>query len=236
MSESPIRLYAFALSPFVHKVAAVMDLKKIPYAPVFIHPQKKTEIQFSQKKLVPIIDDNGTIVEDSTDIALYLEKKKPNPPILPADAAARAKVMAIEDWFDQTFAGKFYAACVFGQPANRKRGIQAFVDTAPFNAIERIVLPLLSGYLLRDLIRTATANWANAREQLDELERKLGAGPFLGEQPQATLADLAVFGALSVVTDLQFEGAKMVRDRQPVLAWMDRMRPLTSDGTRLYLG
>lgn len=236
MSDSPVKLYAFAMSPFVHKVAAVMDFKKIPYKPVFIHPQKKTEISFSQKKLVPIIDDNGTIVEDSTDIALYLEKKKPNPAILPADAAVREKVMAIEDWFDQDFAGKFYAACVFGQPGNRKRGIKAFVDTAPFSAVERIVLPLLSGYLLRVLIRTATANWANAGQQLDELERKLGVGPFLGEQPQATIADLAVFGALSVVTDLQLEGTRMVRDRQKVLAWMDRVRPLTSDGTRLYLG
>lgn len=236
MGDSPIKLYAFALSPFVHKVAAVMDFKKIPYSPVFIHPQKKTEIQFSQKKLVPIIDDGGTIVEDSTDIALYLEQKKPEPSILPRDADARKKVMDIEDWFDTDFAGKFHAACLFAVPANRKRSIQAFLDTAPFNAFERIVLPLLAGLLLRQTIRTAIENWSKAGEQLDDLEGRLGAGPFLGEQPQPTLADLAVYGSLSVFTDLQMEGARMIRDRRRLLAWMDRMRPLTSDGTRLYLG
>jgi glutathione S-transferase len=144
--------------------------------------------------------------------------------------------MAIEDWFDQDFSGKFYAACIFGQPSNRRRAVKAFVDTAPFNAFERVALPLLAGYLLRNLIRTSTANWATASGQLDELERKLGAGPFLGEQPQATLADFAVYGGLSVISDLQFEGSRLLRDRPKVLAWMDRVRPLTSGGTRLYLG
>jgi glutathione S-transferase len=227
-------LYAFATSPFVHKVAAIMDYKKIPYRAVFVHPQKKAEIQFSQKKQVPIIDDNGTVVEDSTDIALYLEKRTPEPAILPVDAAARDKVMAIEQWFDDVFSGKFYVACRFGTPANRKRTIQAFVDTSPFNAFERVFLPLLSGYLLRDIIRAATENWKHAAEQLDELERKLGKGPFLAEQTRPTIADFAVFAALSVITDLQLEGAAMIRQHKPILEWMDRLRPLTSDGTRLY--
>lgn len=234
MAESPIKLYAFATSPFAHKVAAIMDYKKIPYTPVFVHPRKKGEIQFSQKKLVPIIDDNGTVVEDSTDIALYLEKRTPEPSILPADASARDKVMAIEQWFDETFALEFYAACRFGPAANRKRSVQAFLDTSPFNALERIVLPLLSGFLLREVVRTATENWTHAAERLDELERKLGNGPYLAEQSQPTIADLAVFGALSVITDLQLEGARMIRERMRLVEWMDRLRPLTSDGTRLY--
>lgn len=234
MPESPIKLYAFATSPFVQKVAAIMDYKKLPYTPVFVHPQKKGEIQFSQKKQVPIIDDNGTIVEDSTDIALYLDKRTPEPGIVPADAAAREKVLAIEQWFDEVFAGKFYVACRFGPPANRKRTVQAFVDTSPFNALERIGLPLLSGYLLREVIRAATENWKHASEQLDELERKLGNGPFLAEQPQPTIADFAVFASLSVITDLQLEGAGMIRERKRIVEWMDRLRPLTSDGTRLY--
>ena len=70
MEPRPITLYAFAISPFVHKVAALLDYKKLPYRAVYIHPQRKDEISFSTRKLVPIIDDGGKIVEDSTDIAL----------------------------------------------------------------------------------------------------------------------------------------------------------------------
>lgn len=79
MERRPITLYAFVISPFVQKVAALLDYKQLPYRPVFIHPQRKAEIAFSTKKLVPIIDDGGTIVEDSTDIALYLEEHYPTP-------------------------------------------------------------------------------------------------------------------------------------------------------------
>ena len=74
MERRPITLYAFVISPFVQKVAALLDYKRLPFRPVFVHPQRKAEIQFSTKKLVPIIDDGGTIVEDSTAIALDLEE------------------------------------------------------------------------------------------------------------------------------------------------------------------
>ena len=86
MSQRPIKLYAFAVSPYVNKVAAVLDYKKLSYESIFVHPQKKSEIGFSTKKLVPILDDDGTIVEDSSDIVLYLEERYPDPPALQSGA------------------------------------------------------------------------------------------------------------------------------------------------------
>lgn len=233
MTSRPITLYAFAISPFVHKVAAMLDYKKLPYRTVCIHPLKKSEIAFSTKKLVPIIDDGGTIVEDSTDILRYLEEKYPTPPALPADPAAREAVWALEDWIDTTLGPDFFVANNLGRPANRKRVIAALARTSPLNAVERVVLPLASGFVLRKAIAAAASKLALAPRVLDALEERLGSGPYLGGQPAVSVADLAAFGELSFIVDNKLEGADAILGRAKITAWMSRVRLLTSDGRRM---
>jgi glutathione S-transferase len=233
MSNRPITLYSFAISPFVHKVAAMLDYKRLPYRTVFIHPTKKAEIAFSGKKLVPIIDDDGTIVEDSTDILLYLEDKYPTPPALPADPAARKAVLALEDWIDAVLGPDFFVANNLGRPANRKRVIGALARTAPLNAVERVVLPLLSGFILRKAIATAAGKLPRASQVLDAFEERLAGGPYLGGQPAVSLADLAAYGELSFIVDNELDGADAIRGRAKIAAWMSRVRPLTSGGRRM---
>ncbi len=233
MSGQPITLYAMAVSPYVNKVAAILDYKKLPYRPVFIHPQKKAEIQFSKKKLVPIIDDNGTIVEDSTDIALYLDEHYPTPPILPIDPTQRSVVLAIEDWLDEVFFVEYYAAHNLGIAANRKRVLQMMVQTSPFNALERLALPVVAGIVLRKNIQRAHDHLHKAPQLLDQFEERLGAGPFFGAQSQVSVADLAAYGALSLHLAGELEGVDALRKRSAIDVWIERLRPLTSDGRRL---
>ena len=156
----------------------MLDYKKLPYRHG-VHPPaaKKSEIAFSTKKLVPIIDDGGTIVEDSTDILRYLEEKYPTPPALPADPDARKAVWALEDWIDSTLGPDFFVANNLGRPANRKRVIGALARTSPLNAVERVVLPLASGFVLRKAIATATGKLPLAPRVLDALEERLGERP-----------------------------------------------------------
>lgn len=234
MSPTQTRLYAFALSPYVQKVAAVLDAKKVPYQPVFVHPTKKGEIAFSQRKLVPILDDGGEIVEDSTEIALYLEGKVPDPQLVPDDRAARARVFALERWVDDTFFPRFYAPVFWGIPANRERAIGLFKETTRMSSLESYLLPRVAGVMMRDLIARAQSDLYRLAATLDEFESRLGGGPFLGELGQASLADVSAFAAMSVVTDADFEGAERLRERPAIQDWMARVRPLTSPGTRLF--
>lgn len=236
MNPASTKLYAFALSPYVQKVAAILDFKKVPYQTVFVHPQKKTEIAFSRRKMVPVLEDAGEVVEDSTDIALYLEGKYPDPAILPEDRAARSAVLGIERWLDETFYGRYYVALCYGIPANRERGLKAFFDTTALSGFEQWFLPRAAGVLLRHIIADAQSNLYRATEMLDELEARIGSGPYLAGLKAPSLADFAAFGPLSVITDLGFEGAEQLRERPTILEWMERVRSHTSPGTRLYGG
>lgn len=236
MSPSPVKLYVMPLSPYVHKVAAVLDAKKIPYSTQFVHPLKKTEIPFSRRKLVPILDDAGDIVEDSTEIVLYLEGKCAEPQLVPDDREARRLVLANERWFDEVFISRFYVPTMFGIPANRERTLRAFLETTDFTPLERRILPHLGPVKLRHTIAQAQSDLYRLPQALDAFETRLGSGPFLGGLPQASLADMAAFGALSVITDLGFEGAELLRERRAIHDWMEAVRPLTSPGTRIYRG
>lgn len=228
-----IQLYALAPSPFVNKVAAILDFKHLPYEPVFIHPLRRQEIQFSKHKKVPILDDGGTVVEDSAEIALYLEGKVPSPPILPADPAARQAVLDLERWIADEMVPGYYGAALFGVRSDRMKSLDLVARTSPLGWTERTFLPLVSGFVLRDRIRRSREKLPHLGQWIDAFEGHLGQGPFLGEQPAATLADLSAYGFLSVIVDLDMSQADALLGRPAIRSWIDRMRPLTSGGRRL---
>jgi glutathione S-transferase len=54
---------------------------------------------------VPYIDDDGTSIFDSTVIGEYLEQRYPQPPLMPSDAVARARVREAEQLSDEAILG-----------------------------------------------------------------------------------------------------------------------------------
>ena len=67
------------------------DLWKKPPAIVAKHPLGK----------VPFIDDGELTVFDSSVISEYLEERYPEPPLMPSDAVARARVRMLENFGDE---------------------------------------------------------------------------------------------------------------------------------------
>src|SRR3990170_6456544 len=105
-----IRLYDFALSPRVRKVRIVLAEKGLRYERVpvdlFKGEQRKPEfLALNPNGKVPTLQDDGTVVYESTVIMEYLNDKYPDPPLLPADPGARARARILMHYADNPYEG-----------------------------------------------------------------------------------------------------------------------------------
>lgn len=99
-----IRLYGFPRSLNVERVAIALAHKDLPTEVTAIDPADRTPVrEISGQDLVPVIDDGGTIVHDSTAILRHLESRYPEEPLFPADPARRAEMDVFLDWFNRVW-------------------------------------------------------------------------------------------------------------------------------------
>lgn len=94
-----MKLYGALLSPFVRKVAVVLEEKGMAWqlavsSPGAPDPEFQKASPFGK---IPALCDGDYSLADSSAIVVYLDAKQPAPAILPADPAARGKAM----WFDE---------------------------------------------------------------------------------------------------------------------------------------
>jgi glutathione S-transferase len=99
-----IRLYRAPFSTNVERVALALAHKGLVVESVVIDYADRSEVQrVSGQGLVPVIDDDGTVVVDSMQIVAYLEERCPDPPLYPADEARRAEMLVFVDWFNRVW-------------------------------------------------------------------------------------------------------------------------------------
>ena len=97
-----LTLFSYNVSPYAAKVRAVLGYKGVPFEERMVHPLERRElVQLSRQIAVPIIDDSGTVVADSTRIVAYLDERYPARPVIPRDPALRARALLLEEGFDE---------------------------------------------------------------------------------------------------------------------------------------
>ena len=82
-----LELYQFEASAYSEKVKLILDYKQLPYKAIEVTPgvgQIELYQQSGQRK-VPVLKDGSDVIPDSTAIALYLDEKYPDRPVIPAD-------------------------------------------------------------------------------------------------------------------------------------------------------
>ena len=102
----PIRLYRAPYSTNVDRVALALAHKGLAdqVESVVISYDDRSEVErVSGQGLVPVIDDEGTVVYDSPRILRYLDERYPDPPIFPSDPARRAEMDVFIDWFNEVW-------------------------------------------------------------------------------------------------------------------------------------
>ena len=96
------KLYGVSLSPFVRKVRAVLALKGIDYELVNVMPGAMTaEFRaISPLAKVPVWEEEGFSLPDSSVICAYLDRRVPSPTAYPEDPQAFARDLFWEEYAD----------------------------------------------------------------------------------------------------------------------------------------
>jgi glutathione S-transferase len=97
-----IRLYRFRFSTNVERVTLALAYKNLEVDSIWVDPNDRSSVEeVSGQRLVPVIDDGGRVVFDSTAILRYLEERYPEPPLYPREQAQRAALEIYIDWFNR---------------------------------------------------------------------------------------------------------------------------------------
>src|SRR5690242_675454 len=95
-------IYGASLSPYVRKTLAYVAEKglEVEVQPTNPFAPDQAFLAISPFKLIPGFRDGDFTISDSTAIITYLEAKHPEPPLLPADPALRARTVWYEEFAD----------------------------------------------------------------------------------------------------------------------------------------
>jgi glutathione S-transferase len=99
-----LRLYRFRFSTNVERVTLALAYKGLPVESVWVDPADRLPVErVSGQPLVPVIEDGGEVIFDSTAILRYLDARYPDPPLYPREEARRAELDVFIDWFNRVF-------------------------------------------------------------------------------------------------------------------------------------
>ncbi|WP_407279052.1 maleylacetoacetate isomerase [Aromatoleum evansii] len=97
-----MKLYTYFRSSAAYRVRIALNLKGLAWEAVPVHlvkdggqHRKPDYLALNPAGLVPALEDDGNVLTQSLAIIEYLDETHREPPLLPADAAGRARVRAL---------------------------------------------------------------------------------------------------------------------------------------------
>ncbi|HEY9872927.1 MAG TPA: glutathione S-transferase family protein [Candidatus Obscuribacterales bacterium] len=99
-----LELYQFELSQYSEKIRLILDYKGLPYRKIEVTPGvgQLDLFRLSGQRRVPVLKDGTTVISDSTAIAMYLDHKYPEKPLIPVDPRERGLCLLMEEWADES--------------------------------------------------------------------------------------------------------------------------------------
>ena len=185
-------LLGVSASPFVRKVRVALAEKKIPYDLVPVFPQAADEDfrKVSPLGKVPAFRDGDKGFSDSSVICLYLEKKHPQPALLPSDPHEYARALWFDEYADSAVVNVF-GPKIFAERVLAKRFFNREPNLEAADKAVKEEVPPICAYLESQL-----------------------TGDFLAGN-QLTIGDIAV---CSQFANLFFAGVTLDAQRFPKLA------------------
>ncbi|MBD8880020.1 MULTISPECIES: glutathione S-transferase family protein [Rhodanobacter] len=143
-----IKLIGSYLSPYVRKVLVCLELKELEYEidpmPPFVGNEAFARI--SPLKRVPVLVDDGLVLNDSSVICQYLEDKYPTPAVFPHDIVERARARWLEEYADTRLADGLIWR-LFYQRSIRRRVFNEPPDEGVVTQALEVEIPAAIDYL-----------------------------------------------------------------------------------------
>lgn len=136
-----LKLIGIGLSPYVRKVRVVLAEKGLAYDHEPMMPMGVPD-EYKKKHpqgRIPVLEDDGKIIPDSSAASLYLEKTHPTPALYPTDAYELARAVWYEEFADDglvkgtapVFQENFLAKAFFKREPDAARVEEAMSVTLP---------------------------------------------------------------------------------------------------------
>lgn len=221
-------LHQWDISPYCRKVRKALRLKGIAYRTVDYNGLQATKAaKLHPSGKLPVLDWDGERVADSTAICAFLDRRMPEPPLLPADPRDAALARLLEDWADESLY-YFEIQLRAAYPDAAAKAVDLLCGGRP-GWEKPFVRPIFLRSLRSRLKAHGFGGWSRDELEgwffghLDDLDAMLADREWLvGER--CSVADLAVSSQLDeIVRTSPLAGA--VRLRRALAAWLDRLEP-----------
>jgi glutathione S-transferase len=221
-----IVLHQWAISPFCGKVRRILEHKGLAYEVINYNGIKARKAAgLTSVGKLPVLDYDDERIQDSSDIAVFLEKKHPEKPIFPADPELRARAHFWEDWADESLYW-FEVYQRFMYPEARAEAAKLLAEGRP--GIERVLIGraikrIYSKKLAAQGLGRMTTERVEQRllDHVDTLETLLGKRKWLvGDE--RTIADIAVGSQLAEIVRSSHLAPEIAK-RTKVTEWLSRV-------------
>lgn len=227
-----LTLHQFEISPFAVKIRRLMNYKGLSYSTNNLPLVAQGEIKKrSPSGKLPCLEHDGKLIQDSTDIAYYLEQQFPDKTVIPDDPALAALVHIIEDWADESL--YFYEMRLrFMVGDNVKTTLPKLL--AEDKGIVKWLLAKVIPSGMKKILNNQGVGRKPEQQLFIDIERHLKAiSDLLHNQEwlvgnQLTLADLAVFSMVECFNDTK-EAKQRVAQYPKILAWYQRVDQQTQN-------
>ncbi len=195
-------LLGSSVSPFVRKVRVFLAEKGLDYQHEQVNPFAPPDgwRQVSPLGRIPAFKDGERVINDSSVICHYLERRHPTPPLYPSQDLDFARALWLEEFIDGGFvpiAGPKVFMPLVLRPLMTRTPADEAVESAAREVVEKDLSPLF-----------------------DYLEREIGDREFFVTD-RLSIADISVAGAF---VNLRHAGVAPERKRWPRLrAFIDRL-------------
>lgn len=241
-----LELYQFEMSQYSEKVRLILDYKGVAYRKIEVTPGvgQLDLFRLSGQRRVPVLKDGSTVISDSTAIAMYLDRKYPDKPLIPVDPKERGVCLLIEEWADASIGIKSRKV-LYGALSQNQSFRTSILPSGTPDLLKTLVGAVPPELL--DILGTGVGFGSDAvKEAKDDLKQDLEAlSLLLLDRPYLVtnypcLADFAVAGAsmllkfpagpyLDLPEDLKGKGIPGLADNSAYSTFFDWRDRLYSD-------